>query len=298
MVISHTVSEVVRDQRQYLGLRLTDLESVTSLTTISRFESGKTQISFGKLGQLCSELCILPSQVLVKIRQSTTDPIGTQTLYSAINQIERIGKDSIEVEAIIQHYIDQFSDFPTGITDTQLFVLRNRVGMGGKYRADMVQNAPRILSRLLQMNRWAGMEMCAVAELVDWLAPEQLSLLFQHGRRVTKAGQQEVGFNFFYEALNKAIQRVIAHYPRDIAADFLNELSWLSTRTSAVPAKWQAVGSWYIANYIIDPNSQNLEAIITYMEQTKCIGHPDTLDDLNRFWADKLPTGMLDSFLL
>lgn len=63
----------------------------------------------------------------------------------------------------------------------QLFVLKSASGLVPANDPTMLRQAPILLSRLLQNNHWGALETHTSQELVNWLNPEQLTMLFQKG---------------------------------------------------------------------------------------------------------------------
>ena len=99
----------------------------------------------------------------------------------------------------------------------------------------MLRQAPILLSRLLQNNHWGALETHTSQELVNWLNPEQLTMLFQKGNHVVVKHPLTVGINYVFSGLNQAIIRVILHYSSKELSAFLQSFRWLLTSTDPSP---------------------------------------------------------------
>ncbi len=58
--------------------------------------------------------------------------------------------------------------------------------------------------------------------------------------------------------------------------------------------RWQSVGMWYAARYVLEPTQEHYQQLELFVHQTVLTGHTDTLASLKTEWADKLPAGTFD----
>ncbi|MDG3062288.1 helix-turn-helix domain-containing protein [Lacticaseibacillus casei] len=304
IVLSRTGGEILKTRREYLGLTRADLKNILSVTALRRFESGQTQLSFGTWVRLCGELALVPSQVLSLPNQLDAKHSrvpGSISLRATFKQVANIPMGSahdIEAEKVIARFNGQLPELPKSILDTQQFILRSAAHLAPPTGVEMQKEASIILSHLLSMNEWGSLETHASAELVRWLQPAQLVMLFQKARRVIgKHPWTTVGVNYIFDGLNRAILQVVTEQPHDVGCSFLSEFKWLLTIGNPSPMRWQAMGSWLIGRYVTAPSSVSEEAVMHYVDQSLRVGHPDAIDKLKVLWHDELPTNFLDSFV-
>lgn len=293
LVTNDTAGAVMRARRKHLGLTVLDFKGIAAAATISRFEKNHNQMGFGALVEICAELCMLPSQVLVKLRQDEHNGNGTLTLAAATVEIDQTDGNREAAAAVVAKFMAQFAEYSPKIAEKQQFVLRNRAGLGEEYRAEMFEAAPRLLKRLLSMQQWATLELKLTAELVDWLDCQQVGELLAHARQMLAASAEPVEHASFYVAANKAIQRASDQCTDAACHDLVDQLSFLTADPAPYPEAWLATGSWYIAQYSAQPDEQHLAQVEKYIAQTLAIGHPDAAANVLRFGAGKLPDAVL-----
>lgn len=297
---AHTAQEVVKRQRLYLGLKITDINLNVSPTTLRRFENGQTQLAASSLFQLCGELALLPSQILSSLDPTSDNVLGKISLKQTFKQVQQataLNEDKHLVTNLIHQFTTQFSDIPANTLNMQLFVLKSASGLVPANDPTMLRQAPILLSRLLQNNHWGALETHTSQELVNWLNPEQLTMLFQKGNHVVVKHPLTVGINYVFSGLNQAIIRVILHYSSKELSAFLQSFRWLLTSTDPSPERWEALGSWYLGRYLLDPSKANADQVELYVHESLRIGHPNAITNLKSFNIKHLPKGFIDKFV-
>ena len=172
------------------------------------------------------------------------------------------------------------------------------VSAGFTSDAAIPKQATLILARLLQMNHWRMLETHASEELADWLTPDQLVMLYEQGRRVILNHPMTIGIDYYFSGLNQAIARVVDQYSPKVGRSFLTQFKWVLTIHDATPMRWQAAGTWYLANYLIEPTTANKILVERYVHASLRVGHPDAIDNLKKLWVKQLPENFINNFVL
>lgn len=299
----HSINEVVKQRRLYLGLKVTDLEGVVSNTALRRFENGQTQLSFGAVARLSGELGILPSTIVILMSNSPEFSGGLDlfdTFYSVIGQHSALwnginSRDNKSVTAT-EHEISLFTSqvpcLPNRVLLMQRFLLRQAAGLGDVFQKEMQQESPVVLKQLLEMRVWGILEEFLTFAVTPWLDVEQLTTLFAQVHRVlTRGGDTEVlpGSAFIFDGLNTAIIAVSAQNDQASALAFLDSVVWIMSITDPVPTRWCTVGSWLIARYLLVSSDNNLRRVHTYLRRTINVGHDDIIGRLETLWLGRIP---------
>ncbi|KMO61517.1 DNA-binding protein, partial [Lacticaseibacillus rhamnosus] len=121
--------------------------------------------------------------------------------------------------------------------------------------------------------------------------------LFQKGNHVVVKHPLTVGINYVFSGLNQAIIRVILHYSSKELSAFLQSFRWLLTSTDPSPERWEALGSWYLGRYLLDPSKANADQVELYVHESLRIGHPNAITNLKSFNIKHLPKGFIDKFV-
>lgn len=301
LTVAHTAGEVVKFQREYLGVSRADLVMDASVTSLRRFENGQTQLSASSMLQLCGELALVPSQILTlpnQIDEHTPGEISLRAVFRQIKQHKTFGKNEADILTLIQRFTTQFPDMPASLVATQRFVLKVTAGFASHTDEKMHKQASLILARLLQMNHWGSLETHASEELANWLTPDQLVMLYEQGRRVILNHPLTVGVDYYFSGLNQAIAQVVDHYSLTVGRSFVTQFKWVLTIPDATPMRWQAAGTWYLANYLLEPTITNKTLVERYVHASLRVGHPDAIDNLKKLWVKRLPEDFINNFVL
>ncbi|WP_054750397.1 helix-turn-helix domain-containing protein [Lacticaseibacillus thailandensis] len=236
MTASHTIGELLRNQRQYFGLTLHDISQEFSVSALRRFETGDTQLAFGGLTRLLGALGLQPSQFFTYLGRTDNHPLGVIGLRAAYVKLSQFAP-SIRYPgpmAVCQQFELEVQDKPTSILREQMFILYTLAGVGDP--PTMRRDADRVFALLMQSDLWKIMELMAVQALGSWLTPAQMIPLFQHGRRILDNSPQFLlGRGHFFDGLNRSLVRLVKADNKEDAHEFLQQLDWLPHGQNASP---------------------------------------------------------------
>lgn len=295
--LARTAGEVVRNRRQYLGVSRSDVAVAVSESSLGRFENGRTQLSAASMLQLCGDLALLPSQILTlpnRIDEHIPGEISLRSVFRQVTQIQTFGGNNDDILNLIHQFTTQLPGMPKSIVVIQNFVLRSAAGVEPNSDEEMRQQALQILVRLLQMNNWGALETHATEELTTWLSPEQLTMLFEKGKRVILKHPLTVGIDYYFSGLSKAIAQVVDHYSPNVGRTMLAQFKWVLTIPDPTPMRWQAAGTWYLANYVLAPTTANKNLVERYVHASLRVGHPDAIDHLKKLWLKRVPENFIN----
>ncbi|WP_228481743.1 hypothetical protein [Lacticaseibacillus paracasei] len=107
-----------------------------------------------------------------------------------------------------------------------------------------------------------------------------------------------VGIDYYFSGLNQAIAQVVDHYSLTVGRSFVTQFKWVLTIPDATPMRWQAAGTWYLANYLLEPTITNKTLVERYVHASLRVGHPDAIDNLKKLWVKRLPEDFINNFVL
>ncbi|WP_054750395.1 helix-turn-helix domain-containing protein [Lacticaseibacillus thailandensis] len=292
LAVSHTLGQLLQNQRHYFGLSLRDISQGFSVSALRRFEAGATQIAFAGLMRLMGSLGLQPSQYFTYLGRTDRHPLGVIGLRATYIRLKHYVPDSEQPAPVVicQQFVLQIPEKPQSVLSVQMLVLYTVAGLA--LPVEISGGLQAIFTLLMQSNQWQVMEMLAAQALVHWLAPEQIVPLFQHGHRLLVKSPEMLGGTYFFEGLNYALVHVTKTSPHGVARMFLKQFDWLPRGANFTPGAWTATGSWLFARALISPGPKAMAACRSFVARSRRVGHLDAVDAMQESWGDLVPEAL------
>ncbi len=292
LVVSHNVAEVIKHQREYLGVGIADIAVGQDQTALRRFEAGETQLGFGALVELMGELAMMPSQVLAFINQSPDRPHEGIGVWPVFVQMPKLSVAAARQKC--QEFARQIPNKPAKVWRMQRFILNSTVA-GLADDAQMNADAQFVADKLMRANAWYRLELLSFQAVIDWLPTAQLQLLFHHGRRLFEKNAAIYGVTtYFFEGLSKALVHVVSTESHETSQQFVQELKWTVGKNTETPGAWLATGSWLVADAITAPATDKDAKVQEYLRRSVRVGHVEAVTALKKAWQGLVPTDYFD----
>lgn len=286
MVVSHTLAEVIQQQRQYLGVGVAAVAVGPSSAALRRFEAGKTELGFCALVELAGELGLIPSQILHMINLSA-DQTGSIGLWSVYLQMSRLNFE--EAKKVYQQFALQTPNKPDKVLRMQQFILSS-MEEGLADSASMAADAQIVANELMRANNWYRMELLGFQAVINWLPTAKLLLLIHHGRNVFEKKTPVYGVTtYFFDGLSKALIHVVRTEGIETSRSFVQDLKWMTGKNTETPGAWLATGSWLVADAITEPTPKKYAELQQYLQRSIRVGHIEAVAGLKKDWQGLVP---------
>ncbi|MDO5965801.1 helix-turn-helix domain-containing protein [Lacticaseibacillus paracasei] len=287
-------------RRTYLGLSLSDIELNRDRSTLRRFEEGKTQLSFSSLVKLSEQMAVLVPTLLIdmyfkKQGQSQNITLGTSWRSLVMAKDQRWPKSKLQ--SVIDQSMASMKNIAPSLRQAQLFVLQRAAMEIGMTDVDTVAHyslAHDLLPQILKSNHWGLFEYLILRYICPLLSFDELSMLFQQGKRMMQKHINYDGATFAYEAMSAVFVDAVNALPPDKATDFLHQFKWLYSVDVAKRSRWQAIGGLKTALDLTQRTTATRASVQQFITCCKSTGHGTVLADLRAQWHNLVPEGYFE----
>lgn len=291
MLVSHTLQELIKNQRQYMGVSIEEVAVALSPTTLRRFEASKTQLGFATLTALMGELGMFPSQAFTFIQSAPGHPSGVHTLWATYTDLQ---DQPAKAQQIYHTFMTQLAK-PEQILAMQQFILQSAAPDLAE-PAQIRATAQTILQALLSAKAWYRMELLAVHAVMSWLPVDQVQALINHGKRLYEKNPPMNGYiSYFFDALGEVLVQVVKNEDKPTRQNFVQGQRWLMQVAKETPGAWLAAGSWLVADAVTAPAAEKDAAVQQYLRRSAWVGHVEAIAALKREWDGVVPKGYFKS---
>lgn len=282
LLISRSLPELIKNQRQYMGVSVEAVAVNLSPTALRRFEAGETQLGFATLTTLMGDLALLPSQVFSFIQYTPGHSSGVRTLWSAYNNLQN--QPAAQAKVTYAAFLTQLAK-PRQILAMQQFILQT----ANPALADATQmrtTAQTILQALLNATAWYRLELLGVHAVITWLPVDQVQALINHGKHLYEKTPPMNGYiSFFFDALSEVLAQVVKKEDQATSRHFVQSLHWILQAAKESPGAWLAAGAWLIADAVTAPTAAKDAAVQQYLRRSARVGHVEAIAALKRAWG-------------
>ncbi|MDG3062294.1 MULTISPECIES: helix-turn-helix transcriptional regulator [Lacticaseibacillus] len=295
IVVKKNPGEVIRSRRTYLGLKRSDIAHERDKSTLRRFETGQTQLSFGSLVRLCGQMAILPTTLLGSMHVTLQGAHRIVNLYNSWDNMTEIQENHLPASdgaKIIEKLKTASQDVAPHLLATQLFILQRagmEAGMSGFDETSQRATARVCFHRMMKSNHWGMLEYMTLRYMVPLLSLDELTLMFRQVQRMLHKQPRFFGVSFAFEAMSIAFVRITQLAPKDENIQFLHAFNWLLSLDSSDAARWQAMGSLLTALDLLQPTKATQTALNQFLMRCKITGRVTVLAKLTKRWGDLVP---------